>query len=85
MRSERTQQAATVYFIYNNFSDELFQFFFFKDTRNNNLFHFIEALCSRLHFKSLRRTGVRSQSARFNWRTDDLFYKRITKNLGVDF
>ena len=24
--------------------------------------------------KSLRRTGVRSLSARFNWRTDDLFY-----------
>ena len=36
-------------------------------------------------FKSLRRTGVRSWSARFNWRTDDVFYIRVTESLGVDF
>ena len=35
--------------------------------------------------KRLRRTGVRSQPAPLNWRTDDLFYIIITKNLGVDF
>ena len=35
--------------------------------------------------KSLWRTGVRSWSARFNWRTDDVFYIRVTESLGVDF
>ena len=35
--------------------------------------------------KSLRHTGIRSLSTRVNWRTGDLFYIRITKNLGVDF